>query len=184
VSIAAVILAAGFSRRLGRAKQTVEFAGEMLVERAVRVARAAGLMQVIVVVNREAEFCERLEERGCLIVMNELAEEGMASSIRRGVSAAWTLRASGVLLMTCDQVGLEVGHLQGLVADPGRIAGSGYAGKVGIPAYFPAAAFGELLVLKGDTGARELLKGERVVVEERLAVDVDTEADLAKLFGQ
>jgi len=184
VSIAAVILAAGFSRRLGRAKQTLEFAGEMLVERALRVAREAGLLQVIVVVNREADFCEALEERGCLIVMNELAEEGMASSIRRGVSAARTLRASGVLLMTCDQVGLEVGHLKELLADPGMIAGSGYAGKVGIPAYFPAASFGHLLVLQGDTGARELLRGERVVVDERLAVDVDTEEDLVRLFRQ
>jgi molybdenum cofactor cytidylyltransferase len=184
VSIAAVILAAGFSRRLGRAKQSVEFAGEMLVERAVRVAREAGLMQVIVVVNREAGFCEVLQGRGCVIVLNELAEEGMASSIRRGVSAAVTLRASGVVLMTCDQVELEVGHLQGLLVNPGRIAGSGYAGRVGIPAYFPAAAFGDLLVLQGDTGAKELLKGERVVVEERLAVDVDTEEDLAKLFPQ
>ena len=184
MSIAAVILAAGFSRRLGREKQSIEFAGEMLVERAVRMAREAGLMQVIVVVNREASFCEALEDRSCLIVMNELAEEGMASSIRRGVSAAHTLRASGVVLMACDQVGLEVGHLQGLVADPGRIAGSGYAGRVGIPAYFPAAAFGDLLALQGDTGAKELLKGERVVVEERLAVDVDTQEDLAKLFSQ
>ena len=184
MSIAAVILAAGFSRRLGREKQSVEFAGEMLVERAVRMAREAGLMQVIVVVNREASFCEALEERGCLIVMNELAEEGMASSIRRGVSAACTLKASGVVLMTCDQVGLEVGHLQELVADPGRTAGSGYAGRVGIPAYFPAEKFGDLLVLQGDTGAKVLLKGERVVVDERLAVDVDTEADLAKLFRQ
>jgi len=184
VSIAAVILAAGFSRRLGRVKQSVEFAGETLVERAVRVAHEACLSQVIVVVNREAEFCEALERRGCVIVMNELAEEGMASSIRRGVSAAVTLKASGVLLMTCDQVGLEVGHLQGLVADPGRIAGSGYAGRVGIPAYFPAAKFGDLLVLHGDTGARELLKGERLVVDERLAVDVDTEEDLGKLFRQ
>ena len=184
MSIAAVILAAGFSRRLGREKQSIEFAGEMLVERAVRMAREAGLMQVIVVVNREASFCEALEERGCLIVMNELAEEGMASSIRRGVSAACTLKASGVVLMTCDQVGLEVGHLLGLLADPGRIAGSGYAGRVGIPAYFPAAKFGDLLVLHGDIGARELLKGGRIVVDERLAVDVDTEDDLAKLFRQ
>jgi len=55
---------------------------------------------------------------------------------------------------------------------------------VGIPAYFPAEKFGDLLVLQGDTGAKVLLKGERVVVDERLAVDVDTEADLAKLFRQ
>ena len=182
MSIAAVILAAGFSRRLGRPKQTLEFAGETLVERAVRLAHEAGLMQVLVVVNRGAEFCEALERRGCIIVMNELAGEGMASSIRRGVRAAGSFKASGVLLMTCDQVGLGVGHLRRLLEDPGRVAGSGYAGKRGIPAYFPAAMFDDLLVLKGDTGARELLGEARIVVEERLTVDVDIEEDLARLL--
>jgi CTP:molybdopterin cytidylyltransferase MocA len=55
---------------------------------------------------------------------------------------------------------------------------------VGIPAYFPAADFGELLRLEGDTGARELLRSAAAVVCEGLALDVDTEEDLerARLF--
>jgi CTP:molybdopterin cytidylyltransferase MocA len=63
---------------------------------------------------------------------------------------------------------------------PGRVTGSRYAGRVGIPAYFPAESFGELMELKGDVGARELLLAAWAVVEEELAVDVDTEEDLAK----
>jgi CTP:molybdopterin cytidylyltransferase MocA len=175
---AAVILAAGFSRRLGRAKQTVVLNGETLVERAVRVAMEAGLSPVIVVVRPDADFVDRL--RGCRVVVNAEAAEGMASSIRCGVAAAEEVRASGVVVMTCDQVRLTAEHLRELVAEPGRLTGSRYAGRVGIPAYFPAAAFGELMELHGDVGARELLRGAASVTAEELSVDVDTEEDLER----
>ena len=181
MSIAGVILAAGFSRRLGRPKQTVVFGSETLVERAARVATASGVTPVIVVVNREADFCEALERRGCLVVMNELAAEGMASSIRRGVRAALSFRASGIILMTCDQVALEADHLRRLLDDPARIVASSYAGRTGIPAYFPASAFEELLLLHGDTGARDLLRSAATIANESLALDIDTEEDVARL---
>jgi CTP:molybdopterin cytidylyltransferase MocA len=168
VSTAAVILAAGFSRRLGRPKQTLKLAGETLVERAARIASEAGLSPIFIVVNREADFCTALEQRGYCVVMNERAAEGMASSIRRGVTAAKTFHASGVVLMTCDQVKLDAASL--------------YAGRKGIPAYFPASSFDALFALAGDTGARELLRPAEAIANEALAVDIDTEADAATLI--
>ena len=181
MSTAAVILAAGFSRRLGRPKQTLVLAGETLVERAARIATEASLSPVFVVVNREAQFCDALEQRGCFVVMNELAQEGMASSIRRGVKAAETFLASGLVLMTCDQVELDADHLRRLVANPTQITASSYAGRKGIPAYFPASEFAALLLLHGDVGARDLLRPAQAILNESLAVDIDTEADAAKL---
>jgi molybdenum cofactor cytidylyltransferase len=174
--IAAVVLAAGFSRRLGRAKQMIEIGGETLLARATRVAREAGLAPVVVVVN--AEFSEELS--GCELVVNELAVEGMASSIRCGLERAREAGASGVVVIACDQVRLRAEHLLELCAVAGRVTGSGYAGKVGIPAYFPEASFGELLALRGDVGARDLLRGAALVVDERLVLDVDTEEDVAR----
>jgi len=177
---AAVVLAAGASRRLGRPKQTIVLSGETLLERAVRVAMEAELSPVIVVVHPEGDFGHSLQQRGCLIVVNEDAQEGMATSIRRGVNAAKMLRAAGAVLMTCDQPGVRPAHLQALCAQPGTVTGSGYAGKVGVPAYFPAASFAALMELSGDAGARELLRGARAVHDEALALDVDTEEDVAK----
>ena len=50
--------------------------------------------------------------------------------------------------------------------------------KVGIPAYFPATSFAGLLELRGDVGARELLREAPAISDESLALDVDTEADV------
>ncbi|WP_158823157.1 NTP transferase domain-containing protein [Granulicella sp. S156] len=180
MSIAGVVLAAGTSSRLGRPKQTVVFEGETLVERAVRVAQEAGLSPVIAVVNPEGDFGHSLQQLGCLVVINEGFAEGMAASIRRGVAVAKMLKASGVVLMTCDQVAVSPEHLRALYEDTENIAGSGYAGKVGIPAYFPTSGFDDLQQLSGDVGAREMLRSARVVVDERLALDIDTEEDLTR----
>jgi len=95
--------------------------------------------------------------------------------------AARSFRASGVVLMTCDQVALEADHLRRLLDDPTRIVASSYAGRTGIPAYFPASVFDELLLLRGDTGARDLLRSAKIVANESLALDIDTEEDVARL---
>jgi CTP:molybdopterin cytidylyltransferase MocA len=80
--------------------------------------------------------------------------------------------------MACDQVALRAEHIRELCAEADRVTGSGYAGKVGIPAYFPEEKFGELMKLRGDVGARELLRGAVTVVDEGLSLDVDTESDV------
>jgi molybdenum cofactor cytidylyltransferase len=179
VVIAAVVLAAGFSRRLGYAKQTVQVGLETLVARSARVALEAGLAPVVVV---NSEFAEELP--GCEVVVNAEAEEGMASSIRCGLKRAMEMGAVGVVVMACDQVSLRAEHLRELCAETGRVTGSGYAGKVGIPAYFPAASFPELLALRGDVGARGLLGGAACVVDEGLVLDVDTKEDVEVLRGR
>ena len=181
MTVAAVVLAAGASRRLGRPKQTVVLGGETLVARAVRIAFEAGLSPVIVVVRDDLPLA--LVKSGCVVVLNKQADEGIASSIRCGVSRAIDLRADGVVVTACDQVELRAEHLHSLVGEGDRVTGSGYAGQVGIPAYFPAASFGELLALRGDVGARALLVGAPAVVDEGLALDVDTEADLERAFS-
>jgi CTP:molybdopterin cytidylyltransferase MocA len=182
--IAAVVLAAGASRRLGRPKQEIVLGGETLVQRAVRVAMEAGLSPVIVVVNLECRFAGPLRERGCVMAVNDQAAEGMASSIRSGAGVAQRVGSAGAVVMTCDQVALRAEHLRVLCAEPERVTASAYAGRKGVPAYFPAASFAELMKLQGDAGARELLRGAEAVVDELLALDVDTEEDMARVLAE
>ena len=184
MSIAAVVLAAGASRRLGKPKQSLMVDGEMLVERAVRVATESGLLPVLVVMRADAVFRDALVSAGVRCVVNEDAEEGMAASIRCGVAAAKDEEAEGVVILPCDQPWLDADHLRELIEKPDSVASSAYGNVRGVPAYFPAAEFAMLMQLRGDVGARELLRSSRVVVNEKLAFDVDTPEDAARLAAQ
>jgi molybdenum cofactor cytidylyltransferase len=188
VSIAAVVLAAGASRRLGEPKQLVMLGWETLLERAVRVAREAKCSPVVVVVG--AEYVKVLGNSvlgDVVTVINDEWKEGMASSIRLGVrSLGFAAKdAEGVLLMACDQPAVTAKHLVHLTLQP-EVKASRYAGKNGVPAYFPKRYFGKLMELKGDAGARELLAEARYEELENGELDVDTVADLKRareLFG-
>jgi len=186
--IAAVVLAAGASTRLGEPKQLAVLAGETLLERAVRTAREAGCAPVVVVLG--AAYVEILacsSFGNAVPVINDEWIEGMASSLRLGVRTLHLVarNAEGVLLMTCDQPAVTAQHL-GLLMTNQEVKASRYAGQNGVPAYFPRKYFKRLMELTGDAGARDLLAGAR---SEELAggeLDVDTVEDLARareLFG-
>jgi molybdenum cofactor cytidylyltransferase len=181
--IAAVVLAAGSSSRLGSAKQMARLGGRTLLERAVTTALEAGLRPVFVVIaaGQETAFCvadvDNLPgDPGVITVVNPEAAEGMASSIRAGVRAAQA--AAGIVVMACDQPAVTAEHLRELAQGEDAVVASAYAGRKGVPAYFPAGAFGELLELHGDTGARGLLQAARALELEGGELDVDTVEDL------
>jgi molybdenum cofactor cytidylyltransferase len=178
--VGAVVLAAGASTRLGEPKQLVMLGGETLLERAVRAAREAGCSPVVVVLGAEAEqILERTALGDAVTVVNDQWKEGMASSIRLGVQTlrSSTKDAEGVLLMACDQPSVTVEHLVHLISE-NEVRASRYAGKNGVPAFFPARLLDRLMELKGDTGARDLL-AQAVSSDLRNGeLDVDTAADL------
>jgi molybdenum cofactor cytidylyltransferase len=155
--------------------------GETLLERAVRVAREGGCLPVVVVVG--AHYVQVLGSSvlgDAVLVINEEWEEGMASSIRLGVRALEFARdVEGVLLMTCDQPAVTVKHLGRLMAKV-EVKASHYAGRNGIPAFFPKKYFNKLMELKGDVGARGLLAEAQYEELEDGELDIDTAADLAR----
>jgi molybdenum cofactor cytidylyltransferase len=186
--VAALVLAAGASRRLGSPKQMAVLGGETLLERSVRIAREAGLAPIVVVVGAEWEFVLARSSLGDVVsVVNEDWDEGMASSIRIGIKTlelAGT-KTQGVLLMTCDQPAVTSQHLQ-LVVTSDEVKASQYAGRKGVPAYFPTRYFDRLMALHGDAGARQLLVDAQSIEFAGGEWDVDTAEDLErarKLFG-
>ncbi len=205
-----MVLAAGRSSRLGQPKQIVRLGdepgstvslapgdspngedgkteGETLLERAVRVAAEAGLRPVYLVAERSTWLkatLARLHGAPVVWVENTEAAEGMAASIRLGVNAA--RKADAVIVMTCDQPAVTPEHLARLTRVGDRVVASTYAGRKGVPAYFPASSFAALMALKGDAGARELLREAEAITLPLGEVDVDTPDDLAlarRLFG-
>jgi len=193
MSVAAIIVAAGASSRLGRPKQLVVVDGEPLLHRAIRCAQEGGATPVFVVLGAYRQPIENAIDLGAAtIIVNNDWEEGMASSICAGVKAAERDRgvAAGVLLMTCDQPRVTAAHVRRMIETFGAEADSVLVastyGKVrGIPAIFPRDMFSDLLALRGDKGARGLLaQAFRDVVEIPLEggeVDIDLPEDLAKL---
>lgn len=188
MTIGAIILAAGGSRRLGRAKQLVTHRGETLLARVIRVACEAGAWPVVVVLGAECEAIKGAVNLSCVrLVSNANWVKGIATSIHVGLRAVEEDLPDGALILTCDQPRLTAEHLRALVEvfDEGKIAASAYAGDVGVPAIFPRAMFTKLYALSGDEGARSLLNGgghAMVCVDfPGGEVDVDTPEDMAAL---
>lgn len=187
----AVILAAGSSRRLGRPKALLQLDGQSLLRRTVQAVLSTH-PQSIQVVLRPDDQAALAELEGLPITPSFCPEhsEGMAASLRLAVNA---LPAStpGLLVCVCDQIHLGAAHLQALCAlwqrKPEHAAASGYAGIFGVPAILPGAWFSDVANLHGDQGARVLLRrraGEvSVLVEERLAVDLDRPEQLLRMGG-
>ena len=177
---AAIILAAGASTRLGSPKQLVVFAGERLLERAIRIAREAGCSPIVVVLGAAAEEMQRrctLDD--VVIVLNDLWPQGMGSSLRAGIAAV--LRAESAIVMTCDMPSVTSAHLRALIAQ-GDLTASRYAGRNGVPAFFPASAFPDLLAANGDEGARHILRNAPSIPLRGGELDVDTPVDLRLLL--
>lgn len=178
MNIAAVVLAAGASRRLGRPKQNVVLAGETLLQRAVSLARNAGLSPIIVVAREGAQYTENVTSTGVIVMVNHEADEGIASSVRCGIALASQHGVAGAVILACDQPALKADHLRALSQDQDRLTGSAYDGSIGVPAYFPVEFFPSLLQLRGDIGARSVLKTAHAIDAEELRLDIDTEQDL------
>jgi CTP:molybdopterin cytidylyltransferase MocA len=192
--VAAIVLAAGASRRLGQPKQLLIYGGEMLLERAIRLADEAGAAPVLTVLGANHELiCASVDLMGKSIpVINDRWEEGMATSIHAGLKAlgAVTSEAKGVLILACDQPRLSSDHLRALIdafcaQAEASIVASTYAGVVGIPAVFRRITFPALGALRGDKGARALLIEPSctliTVPFPGGEVDIDLPEDLANL---
>ncbi|SEB79517.1 nucleotidyltransferase family protein [Terriglobus roseus] len=186
--VAALVLAAGGSSRLGQPKQLVEYHGERLIDRAIRIAREAGASPIFVVLGAEYESILKVLtpfDSTIRILINKGWKRGMASSIALGASAAERVGADDLLILTCDQVSVTREHLKKLMESSRRehVVASYYWERRGIPALFPDFAFHALQELTGDTGARDLLQDDAVFTVPLPGgeFDVDTPGDLERL---
>jgi molybdenum cofactor cytidylyltransferase len=190
--IAAIVLAAGGSTRMGQSKQLLPISGQPMVHKVVAAVCAAGLAQVIVVVGSEAgAVAEALEGLPVNIVMNERWADGMSTSLQAGLRAMQP-EAQAALIALADQPGLTPDLLAGLVSryqDTGAaIVAPFYQGQRGNPVLFDRTLFAELLAVQGDRGGRSVIARHAQEVERvdltgsAMLIDVDTpeEYDTAK----
>jgi molybdenum cofactor cytidylyltransferase len=189
--VAAVVLAAGGSVRMGQLKQLLPVGGQPMVRRVVEAVCAAGLAQVVVVVGARADEVEQaLATLPADVVVNEQWAEGMSTSLRAGLQALGP-GIQAALIVLADQPALTPNLLGTLVA---RYCATGapvvvpfYKGQRGNPVLFDRSLFSELLAVEGDQGGRTLLVRhqedmERVEIDDAAAnLDVDTRHDYEKV---
>lgn len=166
--------------RLGQPKQLLPYHGKSLLHHAAQTACAVHSSEVFVVLGADSTLLE-LELVGLQtrIIQAENWQEGMAASLRAGITAVADCDAA--LVMLCDQPLVTAEHLQALLAEfqPGVIVASDYGEALGPPCVFDRAYFPELLALTGDSGARKLLTKYpcRTVAFPGGRADVDTLTD-------
>jgi molybdenum cofactor cytidylyltransferase len=185
----AIVLAAGAATRFGSAKQLVRIGDRPLLTLiAGRAAEVVGHALTVVLGARAAELAPLLKHSPGAVVVNRDWREGLASSIRAGV-ARLPPSCDGVLLLLADQACVTAEDLRRLAGawrrEPLSVAAARYGATVGVPAIFPRHLFAELSELKGDSGARALLKrhADRLVKVPMpsAAFDLDTPDDLLEL---
>jgi CTP:molybdopterin cytidylyltransferase MocA len=193
MTVAAIILAAGASRRLGQPKQLLTLQDETLLARAVRLAQEADASPILAVLGSNfREIRVAISSSNAISVHNDRWRQGIASSIHAGLRALSVCapEVAGALLMGCDQPRVTADHLRALIntfssQDSPAILASSYAGVLGVPAVFPQNTFAELKALRGDKGARSVIeKGSHPVIAVECAggeIDIDSPADLAQL---
>jgi CTP:molybdopterin cytidylyltransferase MocA len=192
--IACVLLAAGGSSRLGRPKQLVRRRLRPLLLHALAAARGSQFADedIVVVLGAEAPRLRALLRRHAprvRVAANALWATGLASSLRAGLAAA-PRGAAAALVLLVDQPNVDAAALRRLVAAwrrrPSVPAAAHYSGLAGVPAILPRRAWREVRTLDGDAGARALLRNAdaiTLVAMPEAALDVDTPADLAQLYG-
>lgn len=190
--IGVIILAAGSSSRLGYPKQLVEFKGITLLQHSIDIAESLEFdARILVLGAREDEINKKIDCRNFKVVINENWEEGMSTSIRKGLSEALKLEKEleHVLILLSDQPLVTREKVEELIRvqlnsnKPATF--SEYAGEPGVPAIFSREIFSDLEKLKGDQGAKKLIYENDFQFEtvkfENGNFDVDTTADVELL---
>jgi molybdenum cofactor cytidylyltransferase len=190
-SIAAILLAAGSSTRLGTSKQLLSYGGRSLLRHVAETALASSVTEVHVVVGFEAERMKT--ELGGLDVHladNPNWNEGIASSIRAGISSL-PHSVDAALILLCDQPLITASVLNEMIntytATGKPIVACEYGGTVGVPVLFARSFFPELLRLRGDRGAKQLITQNldqvTTIPFPGGSVDIDTLADKERFFS-
>lgn len=192
--IAALLLAAGQSRRMGAVnKLLADVDGKPMVRRAAEAALAARVDRLIVVTGHEAARVRAaLEGLSIEFVHNPDFADGLSASLRHGISAVMALTppVDGCLVCLGDMPRIAPDDLNKLIAafdpDEGRtICVPTHDGKRGNPVLWGARFFRDMATISGDVGARHLIGdhadqvAEVAIGDPGILLDIDTPEALA-----
>jgi molybdenum cofactor cytidylyltransferase len=192
--VGAIILAAGTSSRMGQAKQLLPLGSSTVLAQTLEHARAAGVDEVVLVLGSSAEpIRHQLSPSllaGVKVVVNQSYEQGMAGSLRAGLSVLDPQSAAALIILG-DQPFTSPQTLDQIIRayrDSGApIVIPTCQGTRGNPVLLDRSVFSEAMALEGDVGCRAIFGNylERIVnveVEDTgILLDIDDREDYERL---
>ena len=193
-TIAAIVLAAGRSSRMGANKMLLPLDGHPLVWHMVQTACASSADVVLVVLGNEADtVAAALPEGQYQRVDNPHFADGLSTSLQAGLDAL-PAEIDGALILLADTPRTSLATLETILAaareSPERIVATNQGGKPTPPVYWPRALFADLHTIHGDEGGRSLLARSPDAVrlvelaDPNEALDIDAPEDYQRILGK
>jgi len=188
--IAALILAAGRSSRMGTLKQLLPIQKTTLLEYVIKNVKLANVDKVYCVIGAKAETIEPyIKKQRVEIVFNPNYNDGLSSSIKCGIEQIRNEDFEASLIVLADQPLIKTNYFNTLISEyngnQDKIIATDYAKNYGVPVVIPKSYFPDLLKLKGDKGAKEFLNSRPktiVGLKTDTLMDIDTEKDYQELI--
>ncbi len=188
-NIAVLVLAAGKSSRMNGIKQLEKINNKTLLDITLEKLKCIFSDEIYCVLGANADKIKaEMTSKNIQFIENPNYEKGLSSSIISGIQyfKKEALQFDGIYILLADQPAIEIAYLESLLVlfkeHKDIIIASNYGTKLGVPAIFPKKYFPELLLIKGDKGAKEFInqrKNEVVCPESSTNFfDIDTKEDL------
>jgi molybdenum cofactor cytidylyltransferase len=198
--IAAIILAAGRSSRMGAHKLLLPLNGAPLLAWSLAAASASDARPVILALGRDAAMvADALPAGRYITLINPRYAEGMGVTLALAVGSL-APEVIGAVILLGDQPFMPTSTIQATLAaaraQPDRIIMGERDGRRGHPVYLPRRVFARVKALSGDEGARAIIaqEGDEItlvhIADARAQFDVDTLQDyrraqeIAQLSGK
>jgi CTP:molybdopterin cytidylyltransferase MocA/HD superfamily phosphohydrolase YqeK len=186
-AIAAIILSAGASTRMGAFKPLLRLAEKCMLEHVIETVQAAQVKEIRVVVGHRAEaLAPVVEKAGAAAIFNREYDRGMFSSVCAGVEGLGPA-VDAFFLLPVDIPLVRPATFRRLASawaqHPARVLYPVFAGKRGHPPLVPAVLIPAILKSPGDGGLQKVLEGyedralDVAVADENILFDVDRPED-------
>jgi len=197
IKTAGIILAAGASVRFGQPKQLIKLRDKYLIEWVLDAALNSRLQTVVLVLGHEHRAILRAlgtkaDYPGLNVVINPNYHDGQSTSLKAGLTCV-RQAFSSVMYLLADQPLIDSDTIDRMLDQfhnsDKDICVPVFEGRRGNPTIFRQPIYEEIMMIDGDTGARNIIakKTERVLYAEvedpKCFFDIDSQEDLKNLLG-
>jgi molybdenum cofactor cytidylyltransferase len=160
--LAAIILSAGASSRMGRPKALLPYREGTFLEHLIQVTRHPRVGVTRVVLGAGADEIRKIAKLDfSMVVVNPNWEKGQLSSICEGIRSLESVETDGIILCPVDHPLVSARLVSDLIGqfylNRKSIVAPTFNGRRGHPVIFSSALYGELLAAPADKGARAVV---------------------------